>query len=195
MNYEKLKANLENNGFAVSRFATAKEAAEYLNKKIDGKTVAAGGSVTLREMGVMEMLNEHNTVFWHWFQSTPEEAMSTDVYLTSANGLAETGEIVNIDGAGNRVASAIYGHKEIYYVVGANKIAPDFDAALWRARNIAGPKNAQRLNRKTPCAVKADKCYNCNSPERICNALSVIWKKPSSFQYAEVILIDEEIGF
>ena len=70
---------------------------------------------------------------------------------------AETGEIINIDGTGNRVASGLYGHEKVYFIVGRNKLAPDYDAALWRARNIAGPKNAQRLQKKTPCAVKGDK--------------------------------------
>ena len=78
--------------------------------------------------------------------------------------------------------------------MGRNKLAPDYDAALWRARNIAGPKNAQRLQKKTPCAVKGDKCYDCKSPERICSALVVYWRKPSSMDF-EVVLVDEDLGF
>ena len=116
------------------------------------------------------------------------------LYLSSVNGLAETGEIINIDGTGNRVASGLYGHKKVYFIVGRNKLAPDYDAALWRARNIAGPKNAQRLQKKTPCAVKGDKCYDCKSPERICSALVVYWRKPSSMDF-EVVLVDEDLGF
>lgn len=65
---------------------------------------------------------------------------------------------------------------------------------IYRARNVASPLNAKRLNRKTPCAVKGDKCYNCNSPERICRNLSVLWTKPTGAEY-EVVLIEEEIGF
>ena len=195
MDYEKLKTNLENNGFACTRFATAKQAAEYLNNKIDGKSVSFGGSVTLQEMGLAEQLQEHNKMIWHWSNGTIEEAANTQVYMCSVNGIAETGEIINIDGTGNRVASTIFGHDELYLVVGSQKICPDYDSALYRARNVAAPKNAQRLKRNTPCAVKADKCYNCNSPERICKALTVLWKKPTGIKYAEVLIIDEEIGY
>ena len=101
---------------------------------------------------------------------------------------------VNIDGNCNRVAASMFGPKRVYYVVGINKIAPDFEKALWRARNVAAPKNAQRLGKKTPCAVKADRCYDCKSPERICRGLSVLWRKPTGFEQAEVVLIGEELG-
>ena len=121
-------------------------------------------------------------------------ARNTDVYLTSANGLAETGEIINIDGAGNRVSESIFGHKKVYFVIGKNKLAEDYDKALWRARNIAGPKNAQRLGRKTPCAAKADRCYNCSSPDRICKVLSVFWGAPMGAD-CEVVLIKEDLGY
>lgn len=123
-----------------------------------------------------------------------EDAAGTEVYLTSANGVAETGELVNIDGTCNRIASSVYGHKRVYLVVGVNKIEPDYDRALWRARNVAAPKNAQRLGRKTPCAVKADRCYDCKSPERICRGLSVIWGRPTPVETMEVVLIGEELG-
>ena len=89
----------------------------------------------------------------------------------------------------------MFGHEELYLVVGRNKIAPDYDAALWRARNIASPRNAQRLGRKTPCAAKGDRCYNCSSPERICRGLNVLWKKPFGIKRAEVVLIDQELGY
>ncbi len=114
--------------------------------------------------------------------------------MSSINGLAETGEIINIDGNCNRVAAILYGHEKVYLVAGQNKLAKDYDAALWRARNIAAPLNTKRLNRKTPCAVKGDKCYDCRSPERICATLSVLWTKPSSCDY-EIILIEENLGF
>ena len=120
------------------------------------------------QLDLYPRLSAHNRCLWHWKGDDRMDGMQTEVYLSSVNGLAETGELINIDGAGNRVASTLFGHKRVYFVVGANKIAPDYDAALWRARNIAAPKNAQRLKRKTPCAVKADRCYDCSSPERIC---------------------------
>ena len=194
-NFETLKANLERRGFAVTCFDTAAEAAAYLADKVAGRTVSFGGSMTLTEMGLPDRLAERSTVISHWLGHTHAEAAVTQVYLSSVNGIAETGEIINIDGAGNRVTSTIFGHEEVYLVVGKNKVAPDYDAALWRARNIASPKNAQRLNRKTPCAVKGDRCYDCNSPERICRALTVLWEKPFGSKHVEVVLIDQELGY
>ena len=97
-------------------------------------------------------------------------------------------------GAGNRVASAIYGHKKVWIVAGKNKLAPTYDEALWRARNIAAPKNAQRLHAKTPCAVKADHCYDCKSPGRICRALTVLWGAMMGSDM-EVVLVNEDLGY
>ena len=191
---EKLRRTLEDNGFAISYFETAQEAAAYLDGKLDGKSIGVGGCLTAQQMGLDKLLPAHNTVHWHWMGGSREDAAQAEVYISSVNGLAETGEIVNIDGTGNRVAATIYGHKELYLLVGVNKIAPDYDKALWRARNIAAPKNAQRLGCKTPCAEKGDRCYNCSSPGRICRALTVLWKKPNGIPYAEVILINQELG-
>lgn len=191
---ERVRKNLEERGFQTSCFATAKEAADYLDAQIDGATVGIGGSMTIQAMGLSERLSKHNEVIWHWEGGELRRAMLADVYLTSVNGLAETGEIVNIDGNCNRVAASMFGPKRVYYVVGINKIAPDFEKALWRARNVAAPKNAQRLGKKTPCAAKADRCYDCKSPERICRGLSVLWRKPTGFEQAEVVLIEEELG-
>ena len=192
--FKNLTENLEALGYAVSSFATTQEAADYLDRAIDGVSVGIGGSITVQEMDLYPRLSAHNKVIWHWQGGSPVEAATADVYISSVNGLAETGEVINIDGTGNRVASTIYGHKKVYLVVGVNKIAPDYDAALWRARNIAAPKNAQRLNRQTPCAAKGDKCYNCKSPDRICNALSVFWHKPGSCEM-EIVLVDQELGY
>lgn len=200
MAFEELKKRLEQNGFAVSVFTTGAEAADYLDRQIDGKTVGIGGSMTLTQMGVPERLASHNTLRSHWHTGGDgaeaiRQAMTTEVYLLSANAIAEnTGEILNIDGNGNRVSSSLFGHKKVYFVAGKNKISPDYESALSRLRNVVAPKNAQRLNRKTPCAVHADKCYDCNSPERICNALVVFYKKIRSMDM-EVVLIDEELGY
>ena len=194
MDYGKLKKSFEDHRFLTSYFETKEEAASYLKDKIRGERVGFGGSMTCQEMGLYEVLKENNQVVWHWEGGELRRAMLADVYLTSVNGLAETGEIVNIDGNCNRVAASMFGPKRVYYVVGINKIAPDFEKALWRARNVAAPKNAQRLGKKTPCAVKADRCYDCKSPERICRGLSVLWRKPTGFEQAEVVLIEEELG-
>ena len=201
MAFEKLKQRLESNGFSVSVFATGEEAAAYLNRQIDGVTVGMGGSMTLAQLGLQKSIGAHNTLYCHGFTpGDPKEvqrmASSADVYLLSANAVAaDTGEIINIDGTGNRVASSLYGHKKVYFVVGRNKVAPDFESALHRARNVAAPKNAQRIGVKTPCAVKGDKCYDCQSPQRICRGLVVLWEKPKAIETMEVILIDEELGY
>ena len=190
----KLQKNLEERGFTVTRFDTAAQAADYLDAALDGKSVGIGGSVTIQEMGLAERLREHAQVLWHWAGSTTQAAAGAQVYLTSVNGAAETGELINIDGTGNRVASGLFGHEKVYFISGQNKVAPDYDAAQWRARNIAAPKNAQRLGRNTPCAAKGDRCYDCKSPERICRALVVYWEKPGSMDM-EVVLVDEDLGY
>lgn len=201
MDFTIVKANLEKRGFVVSYFANAGEAANYLDSQIDNKTVGFGGSVTLEQMGLYEKLKTHNDVRWH--HRIPEnktdaevrmEANAAEIYISSVNGLAETGEIINIDNNCNRVAAIFYGHQKVYLIIGKNKLEKDYESALFRARNIASPLNAKRLNKKTPCAVKGDKCYDCDSPERICRGLSVLWTKPMSGEF-EIILIDEELGF
>ena len=201
MDFTKVKSALEARGFKVSAFPTAAEAARYLNGQIDGVSVSFGGSVTLEQMGLFGSLGQHNEVLSHWHVPAGKDpaeirakAMTTEVYLTSANGLAETGEIVNIDGTGNRVSGMLFGHKKVYFVVGRNKLAPDYDGALWRARNIAAPKNAQRLGTRTPCAARGDRCYDCKSPQRICRGLVVLWEAMKGCE-TEVVLVDEELGY
>ncbi len=201
MDFTNIKKNLEALEYKVSCFETAAEAAVYLTDSIQNTTVGFGGSMTLKELGLYEKLGETNKVYWHWIlpdgmtqDDARAHARNTEVYLSSANGIAETGEIVNIDGNGNRVAETLFGHKKVYIIVGKNKIAPDYDGALWHARNVASPKNAQRMQKKTPCAVKGDKCYDCKSPDRICRGLVVLWKKPMAAEY-EVVLINEDLGF
>ena len=192
---DKLKQNLQKNGFEVTHFATAAQAADYLDGQIDGKTVGVGGSITVLEMGLAERLRTHNTLHWHWTGDGDQAAAATcQVYLSSVNGAAETGELINIDGNGNRVASSLYGHKKVWFIVGRNKLAPTYEEALWRARNIAAPKNAQRLGRKTPCAVHGDRCYDCKSPERICRGLVVLWEAVANMEM-EVVLIDQDLGY
>lgn len=201
MDFTNVKRNLEARGFAVSTFAAAEAAAEYLNAQIDGATVSFGGSMTLEALKLYDRLHTHNTVYSHWHvpegmdaAEVQRSAQSSRHYLLSANGLAETGEIINIDGTGNRVASSLFGHEKVWFVVGRNKLAPTYDEALWRARNIAAPKNAQRLGVKTPCAVNGERCYDCKSPQRICRGLVVLWEAMKSCE-TEIVLIDEDLGY
>ena len=201
MDFTKITEALEKKGYQVQCFKTKELAAEYLNTEIDGKTVGIGGSETVRQMGLYPMLAAHNTVYWHaekpdnmTVMETRKAACKSEIYISSVNGISEDGTIVNIDNTGNRTSAISFGADTIYLVIGENKIAPDYDAALHRARNIAAPRNAQRLKVKTPCAVKGDRCYDCNSPARICRNLSVLWNKPTGAVY-KIILICEELEY
>ena len=200
-NFDVLTDNLISLGYTVHGFETAQEAANYLNQQIDKRTVGFAGSMTLEKMGLYDSMSEHNEVHWH--HRIPEGKTSKDVrvaanaaeiYITSVNAISEKAEIVNIDANCNRVASIFYGHEKVYFVIGENKIEKDYDSALYRARNIAAPLNARRLGVKTPCAINADRCYDCKSPERLCRGLSVLWSKPMTGEF-EVILIHEDLGY
>ena len=201
MDFTAIKANLEALGYKISLFENAAEATQYLASHIKNTTVGIGGSITAKQMGLGDALSENNDVRWHWFpregQSAGdilEAAKHTEVYISSVNAIAETGEIVNIDGTGNRVAATIYGHKKVYFVIGKNKIAKNEEQAIWRARNIASPLNARRLEKKTPCAVGEMKSHNCKSPQRICRSINVFWTKPGGCEY-EILLINEDLGY
>ena len=196
--FTKVQQALERRGYTVRTFAAAAEAAAYLDGAIDGKTVGFGGSATLDALGVYDKLAAHITVIWHWKQeanAARKAAMQTQVYLSSANGLAESGEIVNIDGYGNRVAPTIYGPQRVFLVVGRNKIAPDLTGAIDRARNIAAPLNARRLGLKTPCALGEPRCHDCRSKDRICRAVSVLLMPPTSIREFHILLVNEDLGY
>lgn len=195
---EKTGKNLERRGFRVHRFASGAEAADYLVQTLHGTSIGIGGSVTIDTLGVYDRLCESNEVFWHWKNHAPEtreRAGKAETYLCSANGVSENGEIVNIDGFGNRVAGTIYGPERVFLVVGRNKIAPDLTGAIDRARNIAAPLNARRLNRHTPCAVGEPRCHDCRSPEKICGVMTVFFMPPTSIKEFHVILVDEDLGY
>jgi len=198
MDLEKLRKNLIKRGFDYKYFETGAEAADYINGELDGETIGIGGSKTVDTIKLYDKLIKHNDVAWHWKQS-PEEARAraaaADVYISSANGIAETGEIINIDGNGNRVAGTMYGKKKVYIIAGINKIEPNYDRALWRARNIAAPLNARRFNAATPCAKGELRCHDCSSPARICRELSVLWGKSMAIDKMEVVIIGEELGY
>ena len=181
MNIKRTIDNLKNEGFKVSYFENCDDAVKYISTNLTGKTIGFGGSKTLEEINLFEKLSENNTVYWHWKQDKNEainNAAKAEVYISSANAIAETGEIINIDGSGNRVSAIMYGHEKVYIVAGVNKISENFEKALWRARNIAAPLNAKRLSANTPCAVSKEmKCFDCSSPGRICRGVSVLIQK------------------
>jgi hypothetical protein len=121
------------------------------------------------------------------------KAITTDVYLTSTNALTLDGKLVNMDGAGNRVASMIFGHKRVYVIVGKNKICKDYEEASKRIKNVAAPKNAKRLNTNTPCRFTGS-CNDCSSPDRLCNVEVILHRNPAGSN-VNIFLIDEELGF
>ena len=123
MDIEKKLKNLHARHIEAEYYETAAQALEALCAEVQGKRVVFGGSVTLRDMGAFDALRERNDVYWHWVERSDNQRQiecDAQVYMASANALAETGEIVNIDGTGNRVAGAMYGCESVYYVVGVN---------------------------------------------------------------------------
>lgn len=168
---------------------------------VDGSTVTWGGTMTVRDLGIPEHLKSRGTleVIDRDLAETLEErqamylrAFSADVYLSSANAISEDGVIVNIDGAGNRVAAITWGPKKVIFVIGLNKVTQTVEAALSRARGTASPINSARFDIKTPC--KADGvCHNCNSPECICNYVHFLRNSPKGRH--TVILVGENLGY
>ena len=197
MNIEKTIKNLKLRGFEVSFFENKEAASDYLLSQIKNTTVGIGGCLTADQMGLYEKLIEAgNDVAWHWRPpgwETLEKENAAEVFISSANAIAETGEILNIDGRGNRLAGLVFGKKRVYIIAGTNKLCPDFDSALSRARNTAAVKNVMRFPKETPCKIDG-KCHDCRVPDRVCNALLVLWGPMMDMEKVEVILIDEELG-
>ena len=199
MRLNDLKENLIKKGYVANVFSSCEEARKYLLNSINNTTVGIGGSVTVEQLNIYDDLKKNNAVYWHMIEDIENQteirnlAINTRVYLTSANAISMDGEIVNIDGTGNRVASSLYGHEKIYFIIGRNKIENTLDEAIYRARNIAAPLNAKRLNKKTPCVMDL-RCHNCSSPDRICRSLVVLYQKSKGADY-EVVLIDDDLGY
>lgn len=196
-----LKDSLIEKGYEVKIFEKGEEVTKYLDEQIDNTSIGFAGSMSIEKLGLYEKLGLHNHVVWHHripqgktSKDIRNQARNTKIYLTSVNAITQDGQIVNIDATCNRVAEVFYGHDKVYFIIGKNKIEKDYERALYRARNIAAPQNAKRLGVKTPCAINADKCYDCKSPERICRGLSVLWQKPIGANM-EVILINEDLGY
>ena len=198
MNIEKTMESLKKNGYEVSVFNSATEAADYLNQSIDGKSVGFGGSITLQDLGIYDMLAEHNTCHWHWPKSgkaMPEvvkAAADADIYLTSVNALSENGEMVNIDGTGNRVAAIVYGPKEVIVIAGMNKVMDTLEDAITRARTVAAPLNQQRFGLPNPCTTTGT-CADCKSETCICNQI-LITRHCRPVGRIKFILVGEDLG-
>ena len=191
-----------NNYYAVCA-DNCDEAMEILENLMDeNSTVAVGGSMTLFETGIIDYLRSGRFEFYDRYEEglTKEQindvhrkAFFCDCYVTSTNAVTENGELLNIDGRGNRVAAMIYGPESVIVVAGYNKIVKDIDAAYSRVKEIAAPANAIRLNCKTPCAATG-KCSDCKSDTRICSDI-VIMGRQGQKDRIKVILVGEELGY
>ena len=182
---------------------TAKEAqALAMSFVSEGSTVGIGGSESLKECGIIDSLKARAdiTIYSKADCRTPEEAdlvmhqaFMADCYMMSTNAMTVQGELVNIDNTGNRVASLIYGPKRVVIVTGMNKVAPNLEDALHRARNIASPLNCIRLGRTTPC-TKTGYCRDCLADGCLCNQI-VITRRSLLPDRIHVILVAESIGY
>ena len=166
-----------------------------------GSSVSFGGSVTLDETGVLAALRERTDIKLYDRNTAngPEEmkqsmhdALSCDYYFMSSNAITHDGELVNIDGNGNRVAALIYGPENVIVIAGMNKIVKDVEEGISRSRNVAAPPNCVRLNKNTPCAVNGV-CGNCLA-DTICDQI-VITRASRMPKRLKVILVGEELGF
>lgn len=196
---------LQKNGFNAMYAANKEEALKTLLEIIPLKaTVGIGGSVTIREIGIVDALTKRgNTVANHWQSGLSGEQrneirrkqLTSDVFISSSNAVTMNGELVNIDGSGNRVASMIFGPRKVIVVAGANKIVKDVDEGIARVRNIASPMNARRLGYKSPCDVTGQ-CdeEHCELPSRLCSILTIIERRPSDTDFT-VMLVGEELGY
>ena len=164
----------------------------------EGASVTMGGCVSAAQIGLKQALIDGN---YNFIDRDKEEdkraamlkAYDADVFLASANGMSEDGVIVNVDGNANRVSAIAQGPKKVLFIVGMNKVCPDVDSAMKRARGIAAPTNAQRFGLNTPCS-KTGSCADCMSPDTICCQILITRysKHPGRIH---VILVNDELGY
>lgn len=199
---QKIIKGLESRGMEGYYVKTKGEAlAKALEIIPEGSSVSWGGSMSIAEIGLAQAMKEGNyTVYDRASAKSPEEkkqielqAFGCDYFLASSNAVTEDGELVNIDGFGNRVAAIANGPKYVVMIVGMNKVVRDVESAVSRARNEAAPINAQRFDLDTPCC-KTGACFDCKSPETICCQFLVTrYSRPKN--RIKVILVNEELGF
>lgn len=199
---ERIIKNLKRRNMEAFYCPTAAEAVEKVSELIaDGSSVTWGGSMTIRDMGIPQVLKDRKTLnVLDRDEVTDREevikiyerAFTADVYLSSANAISEDGVIVNIDGNGNRVAAITWGPKQVIFIIGLNKVAQTVEAALARARSTASPINASRFDIKTPCQEDGV-CHNCNSSESICNYVHFLRNSPRGKHM--VVLVGEDFGY
>ncbi len=194
---------LEAHGFKAVFVKDKKSAVAEVLKNIDPRQkIGIGGSVTIRELGILESLEaKGHSLYNHWKPGLSKEdvleirksQMTSGCFISSVNAITLNGELVNIDGIGNRVNSIHFGPGKVILVAGFNKIVEDVGEAIKRIKNVAAPLNARRLNIDVPCA-KLGRCVDCNSPSRICCIISILERRPSLTDIL-IILVGEELGF
>ena len=195
--------NLEKHGFDAHFVSTVDEARKVILDMVSGyETFGFGGSETTRATGVLEELRARKkTIYDHWENGlTNEEIVELrllqgrcDCFFCSANAISATGEIVNMDGIGNRNSAMTFGPKKVVIVAGMNKVMPDLESALKRIRNIAAPMRALSLGMEAPCATTGV-CNDCNVPQRLCRITTILHCKPALTDVS-VILINQTLGF
>ena len=195
---------LKQRGFTAFYLENSAKASEFiLESAASAETIGCGGSLSLSEMGIYEkLLALGKTVLDHCASNLSKEEkmrirkaqLTSDLFLSGINALTKDGEIVNIDGVGNRVSAMIFGPKKVLLVAGRNKIvAGSIGDALARIRKIAAPQNCKRLGRQTPCAITGE-CADCQSPERICRVTTIISFPPLATDLT-VLVVNEDLGF
>jgi len=198
---ENVKVSLIKNIFNALIFDTKEELKKNIIEIIGhGKKIGVGGSMSLKEIGVLEELSKNNKIYTHLPDMSYEErrkiwinAIDSDFYLASPQAITFDGKLIFVDGNGNRCAALTWGPKHLVLIAGVNKIVRDFDEGLWRSRNIAAVRNNIRLNKKNPCVITG-KCEDCLSEERICNILTVLYKKPKITEIT-VFLLNDNLGY
>lgn len=166
-----------------------------------GCSIAWGGSETLKEVGLIEELKNSDYILYDRFAAKTEDEktqmygkiVTADYFFMSSNAITLDGQLVNIDGAGNRVACLIHGPKNVIIIAGMNKIVPDVETGIRRTHNIAAPPNAIRLGANTPCS-QIGKCSDCLSKDCLCAQVVVTRKSKIPFRI-KVILVGEELGY
>lgn len=199
---ETIIKNLEKRGMEGYFFEDCASCVDAIAASIpDGSVISWGGSESIKESGLMDRIqNGKYELIDRMTASSPDDsrrlyaqAVLSDYYLMSSNAVTLGGELVNIDGSGNRVACLIHGPKNIIMVVGMNKIVTDVSAGIERVRNFASPPNAKRLNRQTPCNATGH-CNDCLSPDCMCNQI-VITRRSGIKGRIKVFFVAEELGY
>lgn len=200
---QKTVENLKKNGFDAHFVQSSEEAKDLLIEMVkDFETFGFGGSDTTRGLGLVETLKKKGKVIYdHWKQGlSKEEDLDirlnqgrADCFICSANAISLSGEIINVDGIGNRTNGMTFGPKKVIIVAGMNKVRPDLHSALARIKEVAAPMRAKSLGMATPCA-QTGFCTDCNSPQRICRITTILHRKPMLTDVS-VVLINEELGF